>query len=182
MTTAQTCPRRMLDMGPWERAENLDSWAVRGGDSIGPSCSFCGSLHPDRFMELVRQGWVVGPTDKSYKAYLSQPLSDEEKAEHKSRWLDRFIARGIQESAEARNESGEQVREELSRYYDEQVAPLNESAKQTKFYYVHLSEEQQHEFIDLHNSRHMKIGYPGHFYQPPFFTQPDTNSTREERE
>lgn len=182
MRTAQTCPRRMLDMGPWERAENLDSWDIRGSDAIGPACSFCGSLHPDRFMELVRQGWVVGPTDKSYKAYLSKPLTDEEKAEHKSRWLDGFTAQGIQASAEARNESREQAREELGRYYDEQVAPFSESTKQAKFYYVHLSEEQQHEFIDLHNSRQMHIGYPGRFYQPPYFTQPDTNSTPEERE
>ena len=127
MSEPQTCPRRMAEVGPWEHAEGLDSWETRGGlvgqEDVGPSCSFCGSLHPDKFLELARQGWVVGPTDKPYKAYLE--------------------------------------------------APADGPGKQAKFYYPHLSQEQQDAFVELHNSRQMQVGYPGHFYVPPYFTAPN---------
>lgn len=37
------------------------------------TCSYCGSLHPDKFLEAVELGHEVGPTDKSYKAYIGHP-------------------------------------------------------------------------------------------------------------
>jgi len=61
-----TCPRRMEEFGPWERTEGLDT-------VTDDRCSFCGSLTAAAFMERVRQGDEVGPTDKSYKAYLDNP-------------------------------------------------------------------------------------------------------------
>ncbi|MEU1596218.1 hypothetical protein ABZ468_26000 [Streptomyces sp. NPDC005708] len=67
----------MAESGPWPHEEGHDTWSTRQGlagqAAVGRSCSFCGSLHPDRFMELVREGWIVGPTDKDYKAYLERP-------------------------------------------------------------------------------------------------------------
>jgi hypothetical protein len=33
-------------------------------------CPYCGSMNPETFMAYVRAGGVVGPSDKSYKAYL----------------------------------------------------------------------------------------------------------------
>lgn len=72
--SGETCPRRMLDLGPWKRAEGLDGYA--DGQYGGPHCTFCGSLHPDRFMELLREGWGLGPTDKTYKAYLKGPAGE----------------------------------------------------------------------------------------------------------
>lgn len=117
----QTCPRRMQEYGPWEREEGLDSWSTssrRSGEQT-PFCSFCGSLHPARFLELIAEGWRVEPTDKNYKAYLRTRQDDA------SLW--------------------------------------------TKFYYQHLSGEQQQEFIDLYNSRQMVLAEPGHFYVLPFF-------------
>lgn len=70
----QTCPRRMHDFGPWERAENLDTWDEHPGLGMSGStyrgCSFCGSLHPNDFMAAIKAGDIVGPTDKSYKAYI----------------------------------------------------------------------------------------------------------------
>ena len=95
--------------------------------SLGLSCSFCGSLHPDRFMELIREGWNVGPTDKNYKAYLSRLPASEE-------------ANSIE----------------------------------AKFYYQHLSPEQQVEFVELYNTKRMHVGYPGRFYRWPFFMGPVT--------
>jgi hypothetical protein len=72
----QTCPRRGGEIGPWERGENLDTWDIREQMHKGLQarhCSFCGSLHPDDFMRLVKEGWQIGATDKSYKAYLGSP-------------------------------------------------------------------------------------------------------------
>lgn len=68
----QTCPRRLSDLGPWERGENLDEWHITLDykDRVLRTCSFCGSLHPDDFMERMKNGETVGPTDKNYKAYL----------------------------------------------------------------------------------------------------------------
>jgi len=38
-----------------------------------------------------------------------------------------------------------------------------------KFYFQHLGDEQKKRFVELVNSKAMKIGYPGHFYVLPFF-------------
>ena len=40
-----------------------------------------------------------------------------------------------------------------------------------KFYFQHTTLIQRLEFIRLHNAGTLKIGYPGHFYSPPFFTR-----------
>ena len=36
------------------------------------TCSYCGSLNPDKVMELLTAGVEVSPTDKNYKIYLSE--------------------------------------------------------------------------------------------------------------
>lgn len=37
------------------------------------SCSYCGSLHPDAFMEGLESGhYVLGATDKDYKVYVDR--------------------------------------------------------------------------------------------------------------
>lgn len=120
-----TCPRR-FEAPPGRYQENADTWeeghGLVGQDAIGTSCSYCGSLNPDRFLELVEQEWVVGPTDKPYKVYLSPPG--------------------------------------------------RVGGREAKVYLQHLSEEQRDQFIDLYNTKQMKIGYPGRFYVLPFFCQP----------
>lgn len=37
------------------------------------TCSFCGGAHPDDVNALLREGWLVDPTDKHYKRYLAEP-------------------------------------------------------------------------------------------------------------
>lgn len=44
--------------------ENPDSWRTDG------TCDYCGSASGDAFIAFVEAGGEVGPTDKSYKAYL----------------------------------------------------------------------------------------------------------------
>lgn len=63
---AATCPRRFTDLGPWERTEGLDPIDPDG------TCSFCGSITADAFMEHVRAGGELGPTDKNYKVYVGR--------------------------------------------------------------------------------------------------------------
>lgn len=138
----QTCPRRMNEMGPWEREENLDDWTTgRGlagvqGDNL--SCSFCGSLHPDTFMEWVEAGGQIDPTDKSYKAYIHCPLPNPRYGETTHSVLPSGTKLTTVYGAEA------------------------------KFYFQHLSTEQKRRFVDLYNDRTMKIA-GGNFYQMPFF-------------
>lgn len=73
-----TCPRRMNDYGPWERKPNLDKWIKAGGSwTARVMCSFCGSMDPEDFMAGVEDGsYTVGPTDKTYKAYVSTETKD----------------------------------------------------------------------------------------------------------
>ncbi len=181
MSDRQTCPRRLTDMGPWERVEGLDTWepgrGMSGGEAAGLSCSFCGSLHPDRFMELIRDGWIVGPTGKSYKAYVDKPYTADEIAAGKQRWIvDSRAAKAIRAVGERDGKTGEQIIADLEAQWA--ALPHNPGRTVAKFYYQHLSEDQAREFVDLMNSGRMRIGYPGHLYVLPFFAQrrtdPDT--------
>lgn len=85
-------------------------------------------------MQWLRDGGEVGPTDKSYKAYIKCPYSDPRAGETAE------IDRGIS------------------------VYGIT-----AKFYFQHLSEVQQHEFIRLYNAKQMNVGCPGHFYVLPYF-------------
>lgn len=99
--TAQICPRRLLEAGPWSsEPEPIDRWAHReqfANGLVALHCSHCGSLHPGVFMEKVREGWHVGGTDKGYKFYLDRPLTDEEIARARQRWEDGFIGQALKE-------------------------------------------------------------------------------------
>lgn len=114
------CPRRVEAPPGWlaQHADH-DRWELRDGRRC---CSWCGSTNPDDLMAALRDGAVeLGPTDKSYKAYVH-------------------------------------------------AAPGGEH--QGKFYFQHLSREQQVEFIDLVNAKAFPIGFPGRFYVLPFFARP----------
>lgn len=42
------------------------------------TCSFCGGIHPDDAVRLLREGWEVGVTTKGYKRYLEPPGSGQQ--------------------------------------------------------------------------------------------------------
>lgn len=79
----QTCGRRMQEYGSWERKENLDIWKTdRWGSRKSDkwnwpwkprTCSFCGSIHPEDAIKLLKEGWEIETTGKSYKRYLEPP-------------------------------------------------------------------------------------------------------------
>lgn len=141
-----TCPRRMTELGPWERAEDLDSY-VQGHGLIGIqhdnlSCSFCGSLSPDTFIQWIRDGARLVPSDKSYKCYVACPYPNERYGETKHEIT----------------EGGSRVTSVYGR--------------EAKFYFQHLSDDQRAEFVDLYNERKITFGEPGDFYRFPFFMAP----------
>lgn len=73
----QRCPRR--DEGPNFFPEG-DLWAYGHGIITKRkilTCNYCGSCHPDFFMEKLQEGWQLGTTDKNYKAYLGTPEGED---------------------------------------------------------------------------------------------------------
>lgn len=69
MTDTFYCPRAIENGGgpnsPFQPPFNGEAtWREDG------TCSYCGSLKPELFFEQVEKGAEIGPTDKSYKAYV----------------------------------------------------------------------------------------------------------------
>jgi len=78
----QTCQSRMINHGPWEKEENLDTWEQRGPDR---ACSFCGSMHPEDFQNLVERATIddsiiIEPSTKKYKVYIKRFALEGEQA------------------------------------------------------------------------------------------------------
>lgn len=163
----QTCPRRMTDWGPWDRREGLDWWEERRN---GASCSFCGSLHPDVFMDRLREGWVLVPTDKTYKAYIGRPASAEDRERARQVWLAGFTDAEVAQLAHNSGKTVEEARADLVEHH-ERHATVDVVGDQTKFYYPHLDQQQRVEFVELVNTRRLTIGYPGYLYVLPFFAR-----------
>lgn len=105
MSTKFTCPRRIA-----EGHDRTDSPLAYDGPNRDEwrddkTCSYDGSIHPDEFMEYVRSGGEVGPTDKSYKFYVdgysgvtrgakkfyTHHLSEEQGREFDQLWRDNLI-------------------------------------------------------------------------------------------
>jgi hypothetical protein len=174
VSSKQSCPRRMNEYGPWERAENLDEWrkdrGLVGQSTIGLSCSFCGSLNPARFMELLRAGWTLIPSDKSYKCYIGEPLSDEDIAARKARWVESDgIAQAVRETGKRDGKTLEQIAADLEFEWAGRQELYLSGSQEAKFYFQHLDEAQRGEFIELHNEHRIKFSYPGYLYVLPFF-------------
>ena len=100
MGSKMTCPRRLESPNP-EAYGGLGSDEFRKG-GMGrqkTSCSYCGSMDPEDFMEGVRSGAEIGPTDKSYKFYFgnhdgkfyTQHLSEEQGWEFHRLWTAKSI-------------------------------------------------------------------------------------------
>lgn len=54
--------------------------------------------------------------------------------------------------------------------YVREIGP-NPLHAERKFYFQHLSQDAQREFVDLLNAGKLRLGDPGHFYVRPFFIQ-----------
>ncbi len=141
------CPRRAE--GPNFLGDSEDKY--RADDT----CSYCGSLNPDNFMARLEAGDIeVGPTDKSYKVYIKNiggaPLKQTYRKDC---------------DCDFKGVPPESIRAKV------EACPhwVIEDRQHGKFYFQHLSVEQKNRFIELHNEKKMKIGYPGYFYVLPYF-------------
>lgn len=169
------CPRRAEGAPPFDKGP--DRWAPGHGlvhQHRELSCSFCGSLHPDRFMELVHEGWSVGPTDKGYKAYLRAPLTDESKARRKATWEREWRQVAFVSAREdSDSPTPAEVDAQLARLWERhgklQAWDSAVTGPQFKFYFQHLSSTQRLEFVELYNNKQMNVSYPGNFYVTPYF-------------
>ncbi len=178
MTETHTCPRRMNEFGPWEREEGLDEYNSRGGLVGQPrSCSFCGSMPPEDFMEAVRTGCEIGPTDKSYKLYVKGIPRDGDPDEPRVLTVGSHPHDGLRSwkeltRAEKKAERADASRRDYrDRYYNFTLwGPTVEG----KFYTSHLSEEQGWEFHRLWQEHKINWGYPGAPYRPLFIPGPST--------
>lgn len=134
-----TCPRRRENFRSVD--EGQDQW-----DPRDDTCTYCGSFNPDKLMQRLEAGDVeLGPTDKSYKAYLHN-------------------AGGAPFLQTYRTDS-----KPFAGHFSTEHDWVTRETSQGKFYFQHLSDEQQERFVGLLNEKKLKIGYPGHFYALPFF-------------
>lgn len=134
------CPRR--DEGSPFKFPEKDHW---GGDD---TCSYCGSFNPDALMARLEKGDVkLVPTDKSYKVYVYNEGGEKFKSWHSRKCPDVMTC-------------DRQTCEHWTK---------DDARDQTKFYFMHLSEEQMRRFVDLLNEKKLKMGEPGHFYVRPYF-------------
>ena len=155
------CPRRSEGV-PAFMKNDLDYW--RDDDT----CSYCGSLSPEKFFAAVVDGVEVGPTDKPYQAYLDPPNPNVGRvSKGGSTSGPVFKSGGVTLDDRAPKDlTDEEYRS--GRYSRDIFSPEGPSLHH-KFYFQHLSEVEMHRFIALHNDGTMKIGMPGHFYSRPFF-------------
>ncbi len=118
---------------------------------IDPSddcCAYCGSLNPETFMARLEKGDVtLCPTNKNYKVYITNAGGEDFK----------------QTYGEIDPETSEATGKLVTR-------PIRE----TKFYFVHLTEEQMQRFVVLSNEGKLRLQYPGLFYKKPFFMRART--------
>ncbi len=138
------CPRRE-EVPEYPGMKKSDVWEKRGGLRC---CSFCGSLHPDDFMDALEKRRSIATTSKNYKVYVMLP---------NPRVGKRYVM-----STESRLDIfGLRINKKT---YGREGAIL-----QTKFYFQHLSDEQQRRFIELANEKALVFEGGFGFSVPPFF-------------
>lgn len=169
-------PEACFDCG---RMAESPSWSQRFGHAFWEAdrtCSYCGSAHPEDFLNAVADGFQVTPTDKNYKAYVDLPNRNPGAkrvmgaSSGDPRPSDKWVAASTL-TDEQLVEMGWSPNSGSHRYswflIDEVGATRN-----AKFYFQHLSQAQRDQFIDLYNAQVMKLAYPHYFYTRPYFCKP----------
>ena len=105
-------------------------------NSFAPGCDGCGSISGDEFMKFVREGGVVHGSDKNYKVYLEKDTGKPS------------------ETIRKKTEYGESI-----------STKQGTGIQHAKFYWMHLTREQQEEFVYLWNEK--KVNHT--LYVRPFF-------------
>lgn len=159
----QPCPRQVNEATMASQLAHQSHWEANG------TCSYCGSISPDMLFKAIEDGCELGPTDKSYKVYVSLPEPGAGKP-----WIystaNYEFKPGIGQITKAMFDQTDMPKAWKSTYVGQygQLEPKG-SIWHAKFYFQHFTEDECQRFIDLYNQKKMKIGYPGHFYRFPFF-------------
>lgn len=66
----QPCPRQTNEATLSIQREHVSHWRADG------TCSYCGSVSPERLFAAIEAGMVLEPTDKDYKVYLRTESGD----------------------------------------------------------------------------------------------------------
>lgn len=141
------CPRRGENpMGEMlaEEFRGPDHW------HLDNSCTYCGSLNPDEFMQRLEAGDIeLDPTSKTYKVYVRN--------------------RGGQELQQYYRDcpagSGCTGPSDCTHWATRPIG-------QVKFYFQHLSRDQRRRFVEMLNANMLHISEPGYFQPVPFFCIP----------
>jgi hypothetical protein len=143
--TQETTPMTNTLRCPRRDEGGLGARAFPGPDSWreDKTCSFCGSMAPTEFFRVVEAGGEIVPTDKNYKAYVRGP--------------------GLRQTFR------DCPRDTTCRGPEDCTHWTTRDVSESKFYFQHFDAADRARFIELHNSKRMKIGFPGHFYARPYF-------------
>lgn len=178
-----TCGRRGDAFAAGAGVQGQDTWRDRRDSyHMSPTCSYCGSISPDAFFAAIEAGGEIGPTDKSYKVYVEMPnpRPDALRVVGGSNGAD---SPGMGDYCKRERDLTDEERQIATacgwgtlREFETSdhwicFGPAGPVAH-GKFYFQHLDQAGQDKFIELHNAKAIKIGYPGHFYVMPFFAKP----------
>lgn len=135
------CPRRAESPFKSFPENERDHW---GGDG---KCSYCGSISPATLFERIEKGTVrLSPTDKNYKLYVYNEGGAKFPMWHTRTCPDVMTCDRATCTHWTKDEQD-----------------------MTKFYFQHLSREEQEKFVALFNEKKLKFTEPGGFYVMPFF-------------
>lgn len=146
-----------------------DTWRGTDDHLHGIGCSYCGSMRPEAFLEAIKAGAEIGPTDKGYKVYvdLPEPHPDWLTVRSSTRSPDAFPGDWQRSSRKLMKELTE--RDGVRRDYHAedwiQLGPRS-ATRHAKFYLQHIAHPGplRAELFDLVTAGEIRIGYPGHFY------------------
>lgn len=110
-------------------------------NSFAPGCDGCGSISGDDFMAFVREGGRVDGSDKNYKVYLEKDTGTPYET-----------IKTVHTTPDGRTYEGHQPKQ-------------GTGVQHAKFYWMHLTREQQQEFVDLWNEK--KVNHS--LYVRPYF-------------
>jgi hypothetical protein len=94
---------------------------------------------------------ILVPTDKNYKVYVKNDGGEPFKQTFRT---------------DEPSKPGEIMKDPMDQ---SKWTWTTQETSQTKFYFQHLSEEQRKRFVELLNTKKIKLDYPGYFYRLPFF-------------
>ncbi len=162
----QPCPRIAESGRSVESLISTPRWREDG------TCSYCGSLSPDRLFRAIAEKQKITPTDKNYKIYVTTKnlragqISIMGSSSSQEQPSDRWVL------VTTKNLSTLPTWRMRGRVGDWVLLEPEPETIEVKFYFQHLSDEERKHFVELINDKKLNIDYPGYFYRLPFFCRP----------